>query len=365
MALVSKSFTFSAGATIVASEHNTNFDTLYNLVNGNIDNANVNASAGIDASKLDLATIAQNITFTGDNTFAGTTIADLGTVTTADINGGTLDDVQVDGATSTGVLFVNDSTDVIAQLSDQGDSGQVLTSNGAGVLPSFQTFSNSEVFTSDGNFTVPTDVNYVYLYMLGGGGGGGGGSQGSPDTGGGGGGAGGAVDGLIYPVTPSASIAVVVGPGGTGSAGAPTSTSAGGNGTASTFDGIISASGGSGGTHGESNGTAGSGAAEVDVAAASGSTGKSIQTVNFAGGDGAAGAVDGSNGGNGGGGGAPRFIGAGANGGNTISGGGVGQAGSSAAANSGGGGGGGESGGGANAGGAGGNGGSGIVIVVW
>lgn len=30
MALISKPNTFSAGATIIASEHNDNFDTIYN-----------------------------------------------------------------------------------------------------------------------------------------------------------------------------------------------------------------------------------------------------------------------------------------------------------------------------------------------
>lgn len=52
MALVSKNYTFSPGATILAVEHNENFDTLYNLVNGNIDNANISGSAGIVDSKL-------------------------------------------------------------------------------------------------------------------------------------------------------------------------------------------------------------------------------------------------------------------------------------------------------------------------
>lgn len=52
MALVSKNHTFSPGATILAVEHNENFDTLYNLVNGNIDNANISGSAGIVDSKL-------------------------------------------------------------------------------------------------------------------------------------------------------------------------------------------------------------------------------------------------------------------------------------------------------------------------
>lgn len=61
MALVTKTYTWTAGTTIVASEHNTNFDTLYNLVNGNIDNANIKASAGIVDSKLAQITTAGKV----------------------------------------------------------------------------------------------------------------------------------------------------------------------------------------------------------------------------------------------------------------------------------------------------------------
>lgn len=52
MGIISKLFTFSSGATILASEHNTNLDTLYTLVNGNIDNNNIKTGAGIVYSKL-------------------------------------------------------------------------------------------------------------------------------------------------------------------------------------------------------------------------------------------------------------------------------------------------------------------------
>ena len=61
MATITKNFTFSAGATIVAADHNSNFDTIYNDYNGNITNANISASAAIVASKLSLATIAQTM----------------------------------------------------------------------------------------------------------------------------------------------------------------------------------------------------------------------------------------------------------------------------------------------------------------
>lgn len=52
MAVVSKPYTFSAGATIIASEHNSDFDTLYNLVNGGLDTNNLSPSAAILSTQL-------------------------------------------------------------------------------------------------------------------------------------------------------------------------------------------------------------------------------------------------------------------------------------------------------------------------
>ena len=61
MSLISKPFTFSAGGTIVAAEHNSNFDTIYNAFNGNIDNANIGASAAIVDTKLAQITTASKV----------------------------------------------------------------------------------------------------------------------------------------------------------------------------------------------------------------------------------------------------------------------------------------------------------------
>ena len=47
MATITKPNTFSAGETIIAAEHNANFDTIYNDYNGNITNANVASGAAI------------------------------------------------------------------------------------------------------------------------------------------------------------------------------------------------------------------------------------------------------------------------------------------------------------------------------
>ncbi len=52
MGTVSKPNTFAAAQTIVATEHNSNFDTIYNDYNGNITNANLSGSAGITDANL-------------------------------------------------------------------------------------------------------------------------------------------------------------------------------------------------------------------------------------------------------------------------------------------------------------------------
>jgi len=58
---VSKPNTFAAGTAISASEVNANFDTLYNLVNGNIDSANLSSDANsIDKITGGLITISSD-----------------------------------------------------------------------------------------------------------------------------------------------------------------------------------------------------------------------------------------------------------------------------------------------------------------
>lgn len=61
MGLITKPNTFATGATVLAAEHNANFDTVYNLVNGNIDNANIKASAAIIDTKLAQLTTASKV----------------------------------------------------------------------------------------------------------------------------------------------------------------------------------------------------------------------------------------------------------------------------------------------------------------
>lgn len=61
MGIKAKQYTFSAGATIIAAEHNTNFDDLYNEFNGSIDNANIKSAAGIVDTKLAQITTAGKV----------------------------------------------------------------------------------------------------------------------------------------------------------------------------------------------------------------------------------------------------------------------------------------------------------------
>jgi hypothetical protein len=72
MALITKPYTFSPGATIIGAEHNSNFDTAYALINGNIDNSNIKANASIVDTKLSQISTAGKV--------AGTALATLNTI---------------------------------------------------------------------------------------------------------------------------------------------------------------------------------------------------------------------------------------------------------------------------------------------
>jgi len=63
------------------------------------------------------------------------------TFTSPDINGGTLDGVQVGGTTATGEIIVNNATDDADGLGSQGTTGQVLTSAGTGSNPTWESDS--------------------------------------------------------------------------------------------------------------------------------------------------------------------------------------------------------------------------------
>ena len=123
-----------------------------------------------------------------------------------------------------------------------GTSGNVLTSNGTAWTSAAPAasggFSNMQVFTSTGTFTVPAGVTKVKVTVVGGGGAGGGATQASClFSGGAGGGGGGASIKVISGLTPGGTITATVGLGGTGNTGT------GGAGGTSSFGAYCSATG--------------------------------------------------------------------------------------------------------------------------
>lgn len=140
MSLITKSHTFSAGATIIASEHNTNFDTLYNEINGSLTNANISNSAAIAYSKLNLvggivnadisasaAIVASKLDLTSPGG-VGTTAPAAGKFTTLE-------------ATSTLKLATTNQGDILYDNGTSlvrltpGTSGYFLKTQGAGANP--------------------------------------------------------------------------------------------------------------------------------------------------------------------------------------------------------------------------------------
>jgi hypothetical protein len=93
------------------------------------------------------------------------------------------------------------------QLVAPGTSGNLLTSNGttwASTSPGQSGFSNVQVFTATGTFTVPTNITRVKVTVIGGGG------TGASGAGGGGGGGGTAIK-IVTGLTPAGTVAVTVG----------------------------------------------------------------------------------------------------------------------------------------------------------
>ena len=139
---------FSAGAVVIASQHNSNFSTIYSDYNGNIDNTNISGSAAIAYSKLNLT---GNIVDADISASAAIVDTKLAQITTAS---------KVHGSSITGLASLP---------------------SGAGVIPNanLPSFAGIQIFTSSGTFTAPAGKTKVYITMVGGGGGGGGGGWGA------------------------------------------------------------------------------------------------------------------------------------------------------------------------------------------
>ncbi len=72
MAQVNKQHVFAADTVILASEHNENFDDIYNEFNGSISNTNISDSAAIGNTKLAAPKAYFTMTFCRDGQFSST-----------------------------------------------------------------------------------------------------------------------------------------------------------------------------------------------------------------------------------------------------------------------------------------------------
>lgn len=115
MSIVSIPYTFSAGAVIVAAQHNSNFSVIYNDYNGNIDNTNIAVSAAIGYGKLNLTGSILNADLAGS-------IADskLSQITTAS---------KVSGTAITGLASLPSGAGVIPSANLPSPTVDTNTSN--------------------------------------------------------------------------------------------------------------------------------------------------------------------------------------------------------------------------------------------
>ena len=261
----------ATGATTLAGALTANGNV--NLGNG-ADTLTINASSGITY------TPAATWTFTGNQTVSGTW-ADLGSVTTCDINGGTITGITdlaiADGGTgSSSTAYCSLTTNVSGTLPiANGGTNATVAVTGLKNLGGM----GMQLFTGSGTFTVPAGITTVYLTMIAGGGGGG-----SGDSGGGGGGSGEAIINFPHTVTPAAGLTVTIGAGGTAGTGGGN----GGNGGDTVFN-TITLDHGNGGTGG-ANGAGGAGGGTAGAETPAGGTGGVSQRfLGAAGGDGAGG----------------------------------------------------------------------------
>lgn len=129
MSIISIPFTFSVGAVIIAAQHNSNFSTIYSDYNGNITDANIASSAGIEYSKLALSNSIQSTDILSSTVFA---IGNIPTGTTANKV------VELDGSGKLpavdGSQLTNLTQVTLASILDYGTSQSASTARAQSIL---------------------------------------------------------------------------------------------------------------------------------------------------------------------------------------------------------------------------------------
>ena len=167
MATISKPNTFSAGATIIASEHNANFDTIYSDYNGNITNANIAGGAAIAYSKLSLALSLVNADISASAAIVGSKLdlTSVGAIGSVARGSGAFTTLSM-GTTRQGDVLYDNGTSLVRLA--PGTSGNFLQTLGGGANPQWATGVLIYSAGSSSRFTASTDrtttsASYVKL----------------------------------------------------------------------------------------------------------------------------------------------------------------------------------------------------------
>lgn len=135
-------------ATTVADGATQDTDLVLSAVN----NGSLNTMVTLDGS-------ANQVVLGVGSTFAGTTIADLGTVTTADINGGTLDGVIIGGAATAAATV----TALTATSLDLNGAADVDVAALAATFTNTNDGASSQIAIFEGDRATPADNDAAYV----------------------------------------------------------------------------------------------------------------------------------------------------------------------------------------------------------
>lgn len=171
--LVTDPYSAVTGATILASQLNQRFTTLYTLVNGNIDNANIKAGANIDPSKLNLTSTVFAVTRSPSTSpsFSSSVTGDSNPRWQADAAGflkfgpgvSALDTMlKRVGAAILAIRDAGDTADGALQLGDLRLNGNVVSDTLAqGIIPGGRLTLTSGTSVTTTDVTAATNVYYT------------------------------------------------------------------------------------------------------------------------------------------------------------------------------------------------------------
>ncbi len=161
----------TGGVTLTGSVRVVNVDaTGYISATGNITSATVVYGTGLDAGDADIDNVADialdtisaddgsSFTMSNDWTSAGNTVADLGTVTTVDINGGTLSGVTVDGGLTWGAAQDLNNQNLTNLDIDSGAIDGTVIGASSAAAGTFAALVSTSINNTDGNITNVGDI---------------------------------------------------------------------------------------------------------------------------------------------------------------------------------------------------------------